>query len=447
MHRFLAPLLALLAALLTASPSHAQDPVGDAAKALRDRPVYVHPDVRGEMSVDRANALAARIKDEDSPVFVAVLPADSGVAARDVLPNLRSRTGIAGVYAVRLGNGFGAAADARVLSARAVDNLRRAAVGAHPGDATDQLATFAEDAAGQAGGSAPSGWGDSTGIGGTGALTVGVVLLLLVGGVLFVRQRARLRDAEQARAELARLRTVVDEDITAYGEEMTRIAFDPADPAADDATRGDYQKALDAYEKAKSRLDAAGGPRDVRGVTEALEEGRFALATLEARRTGAALPERRPPCFFDPRHGPSAADVEWTPPGSASRTVPACTADANLLAAGEEPVIRTVDTARGPQPYWNAGPAYAPWAGGYFGGGLLPGLLVGTVLGQALYAAGGWAASDGTGEGGYAGGDHTGADFDPGDFDGGFGGGHFGGGFGDGGFGGGGFGDGGFGGF
>lgn len=441
MHRFLAPLLALLAALLTATapPAHAQDPVGDAAEALRERPVYVHPDVRGQMSVSRANALAARIKDEGRPVFVAVLPSGPGTAARDVLPNLRSRTGIAGVYAVRLGDGFGAAADSRVLSGRAVDNLRRAAIGAHPGDATDQLVTFADDAARQADGSAPSGWRDSTGIGGFGAVTVGVVLLLIVGAVLFTRQRRRLRDAERAGLELARLRTVVDEDITAYGEEMTRIAFDPVDPAADDAMREDYRKALDAYEKAKSRMDAAGAPGDVRGVTEALEEGRFALTTLEARRAGAALPERRPPCFFDPRHGPSTADVEWTPPGAAPRTVPACTADANLLAAGEEPMTRTVDTARGPQPYWNAGPAYAPWAGGYFGGGLLPGLLVGTMLGQVMYAPGGWAAADGTGEGGYEGGDHTGADYDPGDFDGGFGGGDFGGG--------GGFGDGGFGGF
>ncbi|MFW6720499.1 hypothetical protein ACHZ98_10035 [Streptomyces sp. MAR4 CNY-716] len=440
MYRFLAPLLALLAALLTATapPAHAQDPVGAAAEALRERPVYVHPDVRGQMSVSRANALAARIKDEGRPVFVAVLPPGPGTAARDVLPNLRSRTGIAGVYAVRLGDGFGAAADSRVLSGRAVDNLRRAAIGAHPGDATDQLVTFADDAARQAGGSTPSGWSDSTGIGGPGAIALGAVVLLVAGAALFARQRGRRRRAEQAGLELARLRTVVDEDITAYGEEMTRIAFDPADPAADDAMREDYQKALDAYEKAKSRMDAAGAPGDVRGVTEALEQGRFALTTLEARRTGAALPEHRPPCFFDPRHGPSTADVEWTPPGAAPRTVPACTADANLLAAGEEPMARTVDTARGPQPYWNAGPAYAPWAGGYFGGGLLPGLLVGTMLGQVMYAPGGWAATDGTGEGGYEGGDHTGADFDPGDFDGGFGGGDFGGGggFGDGGFGG-----------
>jgi hypothetical protein len=439
MYRIVVVLVALLAALLTASSAHAQDPdpVGDAADALRERPVYVHPDARDQMSVGQANDLAARLKDAGRPVFVAVLPADSGISTRDVLPNLRARTGIAGVYAVRLGDGFGAAADSRVLSERAVDNLRRAAVGAHPDDATDQLVTFADDAAEQARGSEPSGWRDSAGVGVAGVVTLGVVILLTAGGVLLVRQRGKRRRAEEARVELARLRTVVDEDITAYGEEMTRIAFDPADPAADDAMREDYQKALDAYEKAKSRMDAARLPGDVRGVTEALEEGRFALTTLEARLTGAALPEHRPPCFFDPRHGPSTADVEWAPPGAAARTVPACTADANLLAAGEEPMTRTVETARGPQPYWNAGPAYAPWAGGYFGGGLLPGLLVGTMLGQLMYAPGVWAATDGMGEGGYEGGDQTGADFDSGDFGGGFGGGDFGGG---GGFGG----DGGF---
>ncbi len=439
MHRMLVPLVALLAALLTASPTAAQDPdpVGDAAEALRERPVYVHPDARDQMSAGRADALAARLRDAGRPVFVAVLPDDSGIAARDVLQNLRARTGIAGVYAVRLGDGFGAAADSRVLSERAVGNLRRAAVGAHPDDATGQLVTFADEAAEQARGREPSGWRDSAGIGAAGAVTLGVVVLLVAGGTLLVRQRGKRRRAEEARARLARLRTVVDEDITAYGEEMTRIAFEPAGPAADDAMRADYQRALDAYEKAKSRMDAARVPGDVRGVTEALEEGRFALTTLAARRAGEALPERRPPCFFDPRHGPSTTDVEWAPPGAAARPVPACAADANLLAAGEEPMARTVETARGRQPYWNAGPVYAPWAGGYFGGGLLPGLLVGTMLGQMMYAPGAWGGADGTGAGGYEGGDQTGADFDPGDFGGGFGGGGFGGGGGGGDFGGG----------
>src|SRR3712207_7562347 len=42
-------------------------------------------------------------------------------------------------------------------------------------------------------------------------------------------------------------------------------------------------------------------------------------------------------CFFDPRHGPSARDVEWAPPGGAPRLVPACAADAVRIEDGEDP--------------------------------------------------------------------------------------------------------------
>ncbi|MEU1307105.1 hypothetical protein ABZ443_46500, partial [Streptomyces shenzhenensis] len=45
--------------------------------------------------------------------------------------------------------------------------------------------------------------------------------------------------------------------------------------------------------------------------------GRASLAQLSARRAGRPLPARRPPCFFDPRHGPSVTDAGWTPPGGA----------------------------------------------------------------------------------------------------------------------------------
>ncbi len=126
-------------------------------------------------------------------------------------------------------------------------------------------------------------------------------------------------------------------------------------------------------------MAAAERPEDVKAVTQALEDGRFSLAVLAARREGRALPERRPPCFFDPRHGPSVADATWTPAGGAAR-VPVCAADRARLADGRDPAIREVETEYGRRPYWDAGPAYGPWAGGYFGGGILPGLLVGTLL-------------------------------------------------------------------
>lgn len=88
---------------------------------------------------------------------------------------------------------------------------------------------------------------------------------------------------------------VVDEDITAYGEELDRLDFHPSERGADDAMRADYERALDSYDKAKSLMGAAEHPSDVRPVTQALDDGRFSLAVLEARRTGEAIPERRAP--------------------------------------------------------------------------------------------------------------------------------------------------------
>ena len=78
-------------------------------------------------------------------------------------------------------------------------------------------------------------------------------------------------------------------------------------------------------------------------------------------------------------------------------------------------------------PYWQAGPAFAPWAGGFVGGGLLPGLLVGFVLGGALGGFGlpedTYAADvgdlDDFGGGDFGGGDFGGGDFGGGDFGGG----------------------------
>ena len=148
------------------------------------------------------------------------------------------------------------------------------------------------------------------------------------------------------------------------------------------------------------------------------------MASAKALAEGRTPPERRPPCFFDPRHGPSTRDVEWAPPYGEPRLVPACEADALRVEEGMEPAAREVLVGGSRVPYWNAGPAYAPFAGGYFGGfggGLLPGLLVGSMLGGGLGM--GWGAGAAYGADGWDGG---GGDFGGGDFGG--GGGDFGGG-------------------
>ncbi|MQY39420.1 hypothetical protein SRB17_74470 [Streptomyces sp. RB17] len=439
--------LTLVVATVFAPGASADTSISAIAQALRKSPVYVDPAASAQLPKADADALARRIKGADKPLFIAVLPA--GYPTANLFSDLRAATGITGLYGIRLGDRFDARADSSVMSATARRNLVSSVQGEPAGA---QLTDFTDRALANMGGHAPTSWGGSAG-GSSATALIAVAAVLVAGGAgayVLVRRSRRRREEEQ-RAALDRLRVVVDEDITAFGEELDRLDFQPADPGADDAMRDDYTHALDAYDTAKQRMAQASRPEDVRTVTEALEDGRFSLARLAARREGRPLPERRPPCFFDPRHGPSVADADWTPPGGAPRRVPVCAADATRLADGRDPVIREVDTDQGRRPYWDAGPAYGPWAGGYFGGGILPGLLVGTLLGSIMatpsYAAdyGAGYGDFGPGYGGDFGGDHqggdvSGTDFDAEDFGGGFGdGGDFGGGDGGGGDFGGGF--------
>ncbi|MBH1937070.1 hypothetical protein I5Q34_22845 [Streptomyces sp. AV19] len=431
-----AALLALAGTVTLAPSAHAASGLSAVAEGLKKSPVYVDPRAASQLPAADADALAKKIKDAGKPVFVAVLPAASEFPKDTVLRDLRREVGITGVYAIRLGDGFNAGADRRVMSNNAVQNLAGDVRRNDNANAKTELNAFVDGAIKDAKGHAPGSWGGSSdsGDGSTGLIVGGVVVAAGAGGAYALYRRNKKKREERERAELDALRVVVDEDITAFGEELDRLDFSPGEPGATDAMRHDYEQALDAYEEAKSRIAAAQRPQEVTAVTESLDNGRFALATLAARRSGAPLPERRMPCFFDPRHGMSVADVQWAPPGGAVRTVPACQADATRVADGLEPMSRTVQTDAGPQPYWNAGPAYGPWAGGYFGGGILPAMLVGTMLGSMMsgpaYAAD---HSAGGGDAGPEGGEYSGSDFNSGDFgggwgDGGGGGGDFGGG-------------------
>ncbi|WP_101390302.1 hypothetical protein [Streptomyces sp. TLI_146] len=422
---------AALTALATVAPrATAASGVADVAAALKKAPVYVDPGAAAQLSAAQADALAKKIKDADKPLFVAVLPATAAFPKETLLRNLRTDTGVTGLYAVRLGDAFNAGADRKVMSAQAVDNLKTAVRA--PGTATDastQLNAFVDQALPSMRGHAPASWGggsgDEGGVSTTGLIATGAVVVAGGAGAYALVRRSRKKKAEEERAALQRLQVVVDEDITAFGEELDRLDFHPAEAGADDAMRADYERALDSYETAKTLMAAARHPGDVRGVTQALEDGRFSLAVLAARREHRPLPERRAPCFFDPRHGPSVEDATWSPAGGAPREVPVCLADATRLRDGQDPLVREVDTDGGRRPYYDAGPAYGPWAGGYFGGGMLPGLLMGTMLGSMLstpaYAAD-YGGADFAGQS-YEGGDVSGSDFDASDFGGGWGGG------------------------
>src|SRR4051794_38134006 len=246
-----------------------------------------------------------------------------------------------------------------------------------------------------------------------------VVILIVIGALLLARAISRSNDRkalERRRGvELESVRRVADEDVTRFGEELQRLDTDLLAEPLDEAARQDYQRALDSYESAKASLERVGEPEDVRHVTEALEDGRYAVACVRARTSGQPLPVRRPPCFFNPAHGPSTTDIEWAPPGGQKRQIPVCAADADRVAQGAEPDVRTVPQGMGRVPYWQGGAAYSPWASGYFGGyagsGLLPGFLLGTLLSPA------WDGGfyDGFGDGDYGDGGSGGDGGDGGD--------------------------------
>ncbi|MEZ0113737.1 cell division protein FtsN [Catenulispora sp. EB89] len=366
----------------------ADSTIGSVASALKDKPVYVDPGAPVQLSSAQIDSVVSQIHGMHSgtAVFIAILPDNPTFHQGTLLQQLRNKVGLSGVYAASVGHSFQALDFSGSLHTGQANGLAVAAAKGSGGNLDTVLTTFVSsvDSAVSTDGRATSGGkSSSSSKSGAGALILIVVLVVIAGGTYLAVAGRKKRRANQRRAvELDGLKRAVDEDITAYGEVLDRLDFSPGDPAATDEMRADYSKALDQYEAAKKAAAAAQRPEDMKNVTEALDEGRFALATLDARRTGAPLPTRRPPCFFDPRHGPSVGEVTWAPPGGAPRPVPACAADMTRVDTGQEPQVRQVETAYGPQPYYNAGPAYAPWAGGYFGGSVLPALMIGTVMGS-----------------------------------------------------------------
>src|SRR3954453_10710820 len=197
-----------------------------------------------------------------------------------------------------------------------------------------------------------------------------LVVAVAVAAVVFVviSRRNKLLRAQRAAAELEPVKKLAFEDVTALGVELQGLDLELAGRALDTGANADYQRALDSYEAAKTAADAIDRPEQVQDVTKILDDGRYAIACVRARVAGDALPQRRPPCSFDPRHGLSVDDVAYAPMGGAERHVPACALDAERGRAGAEPDVRQVMVGTKRVPYWEGGRAYRPYAAGYFGG-------------------------------------------------------------------------------
>ena len=391
---------AVLAATLVAAP--AADQVSHAIDALSSGPgVYVAPAAVGQ-PLSRADvaSLTDTVQSASTPIFVAALVASTASEADADLHALIDGVHQQGTYIVVAKSGFRAASDVPGVQGRTAE-LAQESITAHRRQPLAELTDFVQrvdDAAASSDNAsqdfpppvatpAPD---DNSGH------TSPLVPVLVVGAiglglVALVRSGNRRRRAANE-AALIEVRGAAEEDVTALGEQLTALDVPPA--SAPEATE-DYRAALDAYDRSKSALSAARHPDDLRAVTAALEEGRWRLACVRARLAGQPLPERRPPCFFNPQHGPSTTDVDWAPPGGAARKVPVCAADADRLARGDDPDERLVGVGNSRVPYWQAPVYYRPYASGFFGGWGGGSFLGGLLLGEMLGGPGlGWGAYD-----------------------------------------------------
>jgi hypothetical protein len=400
-------LVVFLLALAVAPAAGAGTIINRSAQALENDPVYVDPSATTVSQAD-ADALRRELTAKGKgPIYIAVLPkaalAEAGGSAVGIADELHRIVGRRGVYAVVAGNQF--RAESTDLGPAKAGKLAAEAFGAHhAAGVTPTLLDFidrvgAARSGGSGGGGRSFGWWP-------------VAILAIAGFLVFRTIKRRRQSASDFRA----VKETAREDLVGLADDVQGLEHKVD---ANAAAKRDYLAALDKYAQASSAFDRAASPGQLAPVAESLEEGRYLMASAESRLAGQEPPERRPACFFDPRHGPSVRDVQWTPPGGEPRAVPACAADATRIEQGEEPVSRQVLVGGQATPYWAAGPMY----GGYFGG-FFPGLLIGELMmgGFGWGGSAGMYGTDGSSDGGgsnlgdFGGGDFGGGDGGGGDF-------------------------------
>ncbi|TWD79295.1 hypothetical protein FB561_0352 [Kribbella amoyensis] len=347
--------------------------MNEVAAKLGEPGLYVDPKVT-KLTASEISELTASAKAAAAPMRIAVIPAsaidtslvggyypDLAWDGEEIADQLYDRVGVEGVYAVlvdasseKAGRGFHAVQRADTGPTYYVGKGVDDAVDCCAPDYEEMLARFIQvaqvvdkpfyvDAAPWAGGAA-----------GLAGLWWGVTAL--------GARRARRAD-EKAHLEISR--PLLTEEIIALSQQVSAL------PTTSDPQQSKLSKdVLDTVEKARHRLDKAEGDKDTEAVATLLGSARYGLLCLDALRAGKPVPEPTPPCFFDPRHGPSTSSASWAPPeGGKQRSVEVCVECAARLAADQEPDVRMVTLRNHPRPYWTLGEELASYIDGYWSQG------------------------------------------------------------------------------
>jgi hypothetical protein len=390
--RLLVPLVASLALVaLLASPAQAGRYVDRAVASLGRDPVYVDAGARKAIAAASVSALRERVRQAGTPVYVAVLPAaalrEAGGNADRLAQAIVAALRGGGTVAVSAGGRTGAASS--TLDPGIAGTTVRAAGQAHRGDLAATMLDFVGRADAAASASEPfwrTVW-DQPLVRPIALVVAGLILVTLVD-VVVVNMLRRRRSGRTS--GFGDVRALAREDIVALGDDLRNLDVGLEAESDNPQAIRDYTRAYESFQQAVEVFERAAGPNDFAPVSTALEAGRYYMTLARARFEGGEIPQRRPPCFFDTRHGPSVDDVGWMPQGGPPRPVPACESCMRSIANGVEPTARQVASGGRKLPFYDAPPHFESWFAGYFGGAAA-GLVDGFPLGRALddgYAGG-----------------------------------------------------------
>lgn len=181
------------------------------------------------------------------------------------------------------------------------------------------------------------------------------------GASLLARRRERRDEERHARTA----HSLLNEEVIELSATVSTL------PTTSDVEQARLtREVLDAVEQARHRLDALTTDTDIQAVAALLGNARYLVHCLTALHRGQALPERTPPCFFDPRHGPSTQQRQWAPrlvwgSDGAEREIGTCEECAERLDAEATPDARMV----GQQNYWEVGEDLIAYIEGYWRAG------------------------------------------------------------------------------